>query len=152
KAGSFTEAARQLHVSQSALSKAVALLEDHEGVKLLQRSKKGVALTAVGTEVYRLSASIFSTVTEIQNTCRRTKEICEGPLRFGASDHLTNYVLSKVLQQMRAEHPMVIPSVFSGTPNDILEQLFQHELEFGIFFTKVNITGVEYTPLATLPM
>ncbi|RZA04544.1 MAG: LysR family transcriptional regulator, partial [Proteobacteria bacterium] len=41
KAGSFTNAARSLRISQSALSKTVALLEAREGVKLLQRSKSG---------------------------------------------------------------------------------------------------------------
>src|SRR5690606_10163468 len=93
RAGSFTEAARKLHISQSALSKAVSLLEQSEGVRLFERSKRGVTLTAVGAEVFQKSAGIFEAVREIQNACRGTKEICEGHLHFGASDHVTNYLL-----------------------------------------------------------
>src|SRR5688572_26359702 len=123
QAGSFTHAARKLRISQSSLSKAVALLEDREGVKLLQRSKKGVALTAVGTEVYRMSAAIFLTVTEIENTCRGTKEVCEGYLRFGASDHVTNYLLVDEVRALQKEHAKVVPSIFSGAPHEIIEMI-----------------------------
>src|SRR6185312_8942101 len=85
KSGSFTEAARRLHISQSALSKAVAQLEDAEGVKLLTRSKKGVVLTLIGSEIFTKSSAIFAAVTDIEDTCRGRKSVCEGPLRFGAS-------------------------------------------------------------------
>jgi DNA-binding transcriptional LysR family regulator len=152
KAGSFTHAARKLRISQSALSKAVALLEDREGVKLLQRSKKGVALTAVGNEVFRVSAGIFQAVSEIENTCRGTKAACEGSLRFGASDHVVNYWLTKKMRRLQKEHPKVVPSVFSGAPHEIIQLIFNNELEFGLFFTKVNVPGIQYESLADISM
>lgn len=152
KAGSFTAAARQLRISQSALSKSVALLEASEGIKLLQRSKKGVTLTPLGQEVFRMSSAVFSQVSEIRNTCRGTKEICEGHLRFGASDHVTNYLLCAELLKMRNLHPKIIPSVFSGTPNEIVGLILNNELEFGLFFTKVNVPGISYEPIAPLAM
>ncbi len=152
KAGSFTEAARILRISQSALSKAVALLEDSEGVKLFERSKRGVTLTPVGTDVFRMSSGIFHTVSEIQNTCRGKKEVCEGFLRFGASDHVTNYLLPKKMHQMRTEHPKVIPSVFAGTPHEIVSMILEDKLEFGLFFTRINTAGIAYETVTTLPM
>ncbi|MGE3758397.1 MAG: LysR family transcriptional regulator [Pseudobdellovibrionaceae bacterium] len=48
-----TKAALRLHISQSALSKAVALLEQAEGVRLFVRSKSGVTLTALGLKFFR---------------------------------------------------------------------------------------------------
>lgn len=152
KAGSFTEAARKLRISQSALSKAVALLEDGEGVRLLERSKKGVSLTAVGNEVFQKSAGIFQAVSDIENTCRGTKPVCEGHLRFGASDHVTNYLLVKKLQQMRAAHPKVITSNFSGTPNEIVAGMLNNEIEFGLFVTPVNVPQISYEPLFPVEM
>ncbi len=152
KAGSFTEAARKLRISQSALSKAVALLEDAEGTKLFERSKKGVQLTSVGQEVFRMSGDVFRTVTEIENTCRGAKETCEGLLRFGASDHVTNYLLTERILKMRRDHPQVIPSVFSGTPNDIIEQILRDNLEFGLFITKINVAGIHYESIAPIDM
>lgn len=152
KAGSFTAAARKLRVSQSALSKAVALLEARQGQKLLQRSKKGVALTQVGAEVFRVSQGVFAQVQEIESIIKGTQELCEGYLRFGASDHLVNYFLPEYFARLRKDYPKVIPSVFSGTPHEITGQLLTQELEFGLFFTKLSIPGIEYEAIAELDM
>ena len=152
KSGSFSEAARRLHISQSALSKAVALLEDREGVKLFERSKKGVTLTTVGTEVYAKSENVFQTLTEIENTCRGTKETCSGLLRIGASDHVGNYLLVPHLQSMRTDHPLVIPSVQAGTPNEILAAILANEIELGLFFTRVPSPGIDYDVVASIDM
>jgi len=152
KAGSFTSAARHLRVSQPSLSKTVALLEAREGVHLLERSKKGVSLTMLGKEVYQDCEQIFATVKEVQNKCQRTKEVCEGPLRFGASDHIANYFLSHKLVELRHQYPGVIPSIFVGTPNEILEMIRKRELEFGIFFTKIEAPDLIYQNLAQVPM
>lgn len=152
KAGSFTEAARKLRISQSALSKAVGLLEQSEGVRLLERSKRGVTLTTVGTEVYQKSLSIFQTVQEIQNTCRGTKEVCEGNLYFGASDHISNYLLVKKLREMRVAHPKVTTSTFSGTPNEVISAMLNNEVEFGLFVTRINIPQITYEPILPVEM
>jgi LysR family transcriptional regulator, cyn operon transcriptional activator len=152
KSGSFTEAARRLHVSQSALSKAVATLEESEGVKLFERTKRGVSLTSLGSAVYAKSEQLFQTFSDIENTCRGTKEVCEGPLRFGASDHVSNYLLVDKLQQLRKQHPNVKPSLFSGTPNTIVGGILSNELEFGLFFTKINVPGITYEDVASVDM
>jgi DNA-binding transcriptional LysR family regulator len=152
KSGSFTEAARRLHVSQSALSKAVALLEEGEGVKLFARNKKGVTLTRIGTEVFEKSCAIFEAVTDIQETCRGTQASCEGYLRFGASDHVINYLLMERVAAMVKAHPLVIPSVFNGGPNEICASILRNESEFGVFFTKINIPQLIYEPLMSIEM
>jgi DNA-binding transcriptional LysR family regulator len=152
KSGSFSEAARRLRISQSALSKAVALLEDREGVKLLERSKKGVALTEIGAEVYAQSEAVFQQLTDIENTCRGTKQSCSGLLAFGASDHVTNYLLVPPLKEMRAEHPLVIPSVLSATPHEIIAAIARNECEFGLFFTRVPAPNLTYEVLQTISM
>jgi DNA-binding transcriptional LysR family regulator len=152
KSGSFTAAARKLHISQSALSKAVALLEDAEGVQLLERSKKGVELTKIGREVYLKSEGIFQTLSDIQNACRGTKEVCEGRLQLGASDHITNYLLVKKVHEMQSKHPLVLSSIFAGTPHDIINAIISGEIEFGLFVTKVNTPSIHYDVVCQVPM
>ncbi len=152
RAGSFTKASQHLHVSQSSLSKAVALLEDQQGVKLLNRSKKGVTLTSIGQDVFLKSQEIFNCVVQIDDICRGNKEVCQGPLRFGASDHITNYLLIQVTSQMHNKHPKVLSSLFSGTPNDIIAGILNNELEFGLFFTKISMPGIAYKPLLPIEM
>lgn len=152
KSGSFTEAARRLHISQSALSKAVAQLESAEGVKLLVRSKAGVTPTRIGAEIFEKSRAIFDAVTDIEETCRGTKSVCEGFLRFGASDHIINYLLLKPLGAMVKSYPAVIPSVVTGGPNDICAAILNNEAEFGLFFSKINIPQLIYEPVREIEM
>lgn len=144
KEGSFTEAARKLRISQPSLSKAVGLLEAREGVKLLHRTKTGVSLTEVGEKVFAKCETIFHSVDEIRSYCRGTSGKLEGPMRFGVSDHIGNYFIPSAMIALRKEHPGVVPSVFTGTPHDIISRLLRRELEFGLFFTKINMTGIEY--------
>lgn len=152
KSGSFTEAARRLHISQSALSRAVAQLEDQEGVKLFSRGKRGVTLTAIGTEVFERSRQVFAAINEIQDAIRGKKSVPEGYLRFGASDHIIQYILIDRIQEMLKEFSKITPSVITGGPNEICASILNNESEFGLFFTKLNIPQLVYEPLVTLDM
>jgi LysR family transcriptional regulator, cyn operon transcriptional activator len=144
KAGSFTKASRNMRVSQSAISKIVALLEDRENTQLLHRSKSGVSLTPIGAEVFQICERIFADVTSIQNLCRGFQETCEGTLRIGASDHIANYLIAPKALVMRSKYPKLLTSVFSGTPNDIVELILKNDLELGLFFSKVSTPGLQY--------
>jgi DNA-binding transcriptional LysR family regulator len=150
RAGSFTSAAQSLKISQPSLSKAVALLEEREGVKLLERSKAGVKLTIVGETVYAECAKLIASVREISKICRNTSEICEGPLRFGASDHVANYILLDVLRDFTRLHPRVVPSVVTGAPADVVQKILNREIEFGFSFVTLPIPQLHYSPLFTI--
>jgi len=152
KAGSFTAAARSLRVSQPSLSKAVALLEAREEVKLLERSKSGVSLTALGEEVYAKCEKIFNSLREVENTCQQSRAICEGPLRFGASDHIANYLLVKKLIEMNKHHPAVTPSLFVGAPQETVKLVLKKELEFALFFTIVEHESLVYEEYLKVPL
>jgi LysR family transcriptional regulator, cyn operon transcriptional activator len=147
KLGRFTEAARRLGISQSALSRSVALLEESEGVKLFERSKKGVALTRVGEEVFAQCEKLFQTVSVIRDTCRGSREICEGPLHFATPDHVVNHLLLQPMRSFREDHPQVVPSVSIGTPDEIIGKVVKKECEFALLFARVNEPEVEYVPL-----
>lgn len=152
KAGRFTEAAERLHISQSALSRSVALLEDSAGVKLFERSKRGVTLTQVGAEVFRHCEQLFQTVHRIEDVCRGVQEVCQGPVRFASTDHIVNYLLPEPLQSFRQEYSKVIPSIFIGSPDEILEKMLNEDIEFSLSFAKVAGPQIEFEALREEPM
>src|SRR5262245_42799038 len=125
KSGRFTEAAQRLNISQSALSRSVALLEESQGVKLFERSKRGVTLTQVGAEVFRHCEHLFQTVGRIEDVCKGVHETCEGPLKFATTDHIVNDLLAEPLAKFLQEYPAVLPSVTLGSPDELLEKI-QH--------------------------
>jgi LysR family cyn operon transcriptional activator len=143
KAGRFSEAAKKLGISQSALSRSVGLLEESEGVQLFERSKKGVELTAIGTEVFQRCERLFQTFHEIEGIVRGTRETCDGLLRFATSDHITNDFLLSPLQAFRGRYPGVVPSIVTGPPDAIVHALLNSDCEFGLLFSKVSIPQIE---------
>lgn len=144
KLGRFTEAAKHLNISQSALSRAVGLLEEDAGVQLFVRSKKGVTLTPVGEEVFRQCEELFRTVSSIERICRGNKETVEGTLRFATTDHVINELLIKPLQTFRYRYPAVVPSVVTGTPDEIAKSVLDTDCEFGLSFVKVTLPNLDY--------
>jgi DNA-binding transcriptional LysR family regulator len=147
KAGKFSEAAKNMNISQSALSRSVALLEEVEGVTLFDRSKSGVVLTTKGQEVFTLCEQLFRKEKEIEDLCRGVQEKCEGPLRFAATDHTINDYLVNPIQEFRRMYPKVVPSIYSGTPDNIIDALMNTECEFAFLFSKINTPQVEFTKL-----
>lgn len=147
RAGKFSESARKLRVSQSALSRSVRLLEESEGVTLFERSKSGVTLTPKGQEIFRLCDELFKKEKEIENLCRGIQEKCEGVMRFASSDHLVNDFLPGPLLKFKRKHPGIIPSIRTGTPEEITGFLLRDECEFALMFAKVNTPQIEYKKL-----
>lgn len=152
KIGRFMEAAKRLNISQSALSRSVALLEESEGVQLFVRSKSGVALTPIGTEVFLRCERMFKTFHEIEGICRGKREVCEGPLRLAATDHVMANLLLKPMQAFRDKYPLVIPSIQSGIPDEIIQALLTTDCEFALLFVKIPLPNVEYTILSSEKM
>jgi len=144
KAGKFSEAAKKINISQSALSRSVALLEQSEGVLLFDRSKSGVVLTSKGHQIFQLCEKLFHTEKEIEDLCRGVQEKCEGPLRFASTDHVINDYLVKPIHKFRREYPKVTPSIFSGTPDEIVNSLLTTENEFALLFVKINTPQVDF--------
>lgn len=152
KIGRFTEAAKRLNISQSALSRSVALLEEAEGVQLFERSKRGLTLTPIGQEVFLRCEQLFQTFREIKTICKGTRETVEGPLRFATTDHVTNDLLIKPIQSFRRRYSQVTPSLFTGTPDEIAHALLHTECEFGLQFSKVPLPQIDYQILRSEPM
>lgn len=152
QAGSFTEAAKRLNISQSALSRSVSLLEDEAGVKLFERSKNGITLTATGNEIFRQCEQLFQIADRIEHTLKGVREVCEGPLRFATTDHIANYLMPQPLQAFRQKYSKVIPSISIGTPDEITDKLLKGHCEFSLSFAKVALPQIEFRVLREEPM
>lgn len=152
KAASFTGASHKLRISQSSLSKSVGLLEENQGVKLFNRTKKGVLLTAIGREVFEKCQLLFNTAEEIENICLGKKEVYSGNVKLGASDHIVNYLLAERMLELKSQYPQVTCSIFSEAPNEIIKLILDSEIEYGLFFTKVAHPGIVYRRIGSVKM
>ena len=100
---SIGRAARQLHVSQPALSKRLRLLEAVAGTRLLERSTRGVAPTASGSALYREAQRLLSDAEAVEALLRGfvAEEL---PVRIAASPTLAECWLPQALVAFEARH------------------------------------------------
>jgi DNA-binding transcriptional LysR family regulator len=136
--GSFTAAARFLRVSQPSLSRTVRLLEEGEGVRLLERGKNGVSLTADGRAFFDGCARIFAEVDQLHLAATRGSREISGDLSLAASDNLCNHVLPRILPDFGRRHPKVRVRLFAGTSDQILQELRAQQAELGLFYTETR--------------
>ena len=77
KAGNISKAAKELYISQPAISKAISKLEDSLGLSLFTRSSRGVQLTSEGEILFEHAKEAFDTLSRGENGSRNlTSDIC----------------------------------------------------------------------------
>lgn len=104
--GSMTAASRQLNVSQSAISTAVAQLEKELGVQLLLRHHaRGLTLTAAGEGFYRELRSYLVHTSELVEVARSAGQEVVGDLTVGCFSTLGPFELPRLLAACEKEHP-----------------------------------------------
>src|SRR6516225_8196959 len=120
-AGSFTEAARALGVSQPAVSMAVRGLEEAYGVELLTRGRR-VEPTELGRALLEVVRPLFAIEVEAAELLGQASGLLRGHLRVGAD---APYVVVPVLAAFHREHPGVTLSLSLGNSTEVLRDLLE---------------------------
>jgi DNA-binding transcriptional LysR family regulator len=103
--GSFSLAARQLHLGQPAVSKMVAQLEERLGVQLLLRSTQGLFPTAAGQNFYERAKRVVEEADEAEAATRNANASLSGELRVSAAVTFARLHVIPRLAPFLAEHP-----------------------------------------------
>jgi LysR family transcriptional regulator, transcription activator of glutamate synthase operon len=135
-AGTFTRAAEELHVAQSAVSQAVGRLEAELGFELLRRTSRGVELTEAGTAVFKRAREIVAGADAIRSDLAALRGLLEGTVALGTMLPPGPIDLPGLLASFHAAHPGIAVHVREGSAPDILAALRRDELD-------VAFTGVE---------
>ena len=131
EAGSISGAARQLSISQSAVTEAVKALEDDLGAALLERSGRGVALTHRGQLFLRHAGRILSAVADARQT-RAEEDALTGELHLGASSLVAGYILADLLGRFRRAYPGVTVAAFEDIGEYLEHLLINGELDVAV--------------------
>lgn len=148
-AGSVTEAARRLFVSQPAVSADLAGLEEALGVCLFVRSRRGVRLTEAGEVLVEYVRSAFSLLEAGREKLRELSALESGSLRIGASDMTLRFYLLDHIAAFHAAYPAIRLTVTNAPTPRTLEALRSGAIDFGV------ISGPLATPtdgLVLLPV
>lgn len=125
---SFSEASRQLFISQSAVSQSIKSLEQKLGHPLFVRNTKKVELTPEGETLFRHVQPAVSLLLQGENQLMHTAS-AEAPLRIGASDTICRYFLVPYLKQFHKKFPNVPIKVTNSTSLSCVELLEQGKVD-----------------------
>ena len=106
-AGSFSEAALQLDVSQSTVSHSIAALEDALGVMLIHRGRQRASLTPVGDRIYHQAQQALALIDDMGKEATRARGIEGGLVRIAAFRSLASEVLPGAISLLHQQHPTV---------------------------------------------
>ncbi len=119
-AGSITEAAARLHLSQPALSHQIGALERELGTPVLERLPRGVRPTAAGRAVLADARAALAAAERVVRTGRAVADSGEGTLRIACAESMTAGLLAPVLRAWHRHRPGVLITLTETTSADAL--------------------------------
>src|SRR3954447_26320202 len=150
--GSFTKAAKRLHLTQPAISQQIRELENRCGLQLIERVGKRALATPAGTELIMHGRQIMADAEHALVAVRRHKEGTAGRVRLGAGPTALAYLLLPVLQKLRDAHPNIEILVTTGTTQTISDALLSNDIDIGFTALPVEAKDLDAVPVRSDPM
>ena len=132
KAGNISKAAKELYISQPAISKAISKLEDSLGLSLFTRSSRGVQLTSEGEILFEHTREAFDALDRGEQELKRIQEFDIGHLRIGVSNTLCKYILLPYLKTFIHQYPHMKVTIESQATAQTLARLEQQKIDLGL--------------------
>jgi len=145
--GSFTAAAKKMHVSQSAISRQIKLLEDELGSPLLHRGARGVTLTASGELLLSLAHRLNRDVKDVVAQIAETHDLLRGSLSLAGGMTVCLHVLPRVIRDYHKKYPGVDIKVVTGRNETILALLRGHEVDLALLTLPILDRDLEVIPV-----
>lgn len=147
--GSFTETARVLHLSQSAISHAIKALEDDMRCRLLDRLGKKVTLTQAGEQFLIHTHKILETMASAREEIDELGKWGRGRLRIGASTAACQHILPAVLREFKESFPQCAIHIEPGDAPHSIEMLHSHRIDIALAMEPKREEQFEFRPLFT---
>lgn len=134
---SFSEAAQQLFISQSAVSQSIKLLESKINCRLFTRNTKQVRLSQEGEILFKHVEQAFNFIKTGERSLSEVSSIKRGEVRLGASDTICKYYLLPFFKQFNRAYPDIKIKVTNRTSPMCIELLQSGSVDIAV----VNIPG-----------
>lgn len=140
----ITRAAELLHITQPTLSRQLQQLEGELGVKLFQRGKHSIYLTAEGLLFRRRAQELIALAEKAKEELSPSTEELSGRVSIGCGELLSVEELSDMISAFQRRHPLVRFHLHSGYNDDTKEKIEQGILDLGLLVEPVDISKYEF--------
>jgi len=149
RTGSFTQAARELHLTQSGVSHSVKALERDVGCRLLDRLGKKVVLTQAGEQLLHHATKILQEMEHARESLTHLGKWGRGRLRLGASVTACQHLIPPVLREFKESFPDHAITIEPGDTAEAVESLLRHRIDLALALEPDREPQLEFHPLFT---
>jgi len=143
----FGRAAERSFVSQPSLSAAIKHVEDELGVRVFERSKRGVALTDIGKEIVAQARRALDEAARIKTVAKQGKNQLRGALRLGVIHTIAPYLLPSLVAALRKLAPEMPLDIEENMTVNLDRLLKTGEIDVAILALPYEAPGIEVEPL-----
>src|SRR5262252_4428637 len=130
--GSMGKAAKRLNTSQPAVSKAVVELEHALGVRLVDRSRRGVVPTPYGLALAKHSVAIFNDLRQGVQDIDFLSDPTKGEIRIGTTEPIAAAIVTPAIDRLSRRYPQMIFHFVAGDTWSLYREVIERDVELAI--------------------
>jgi len=149
RTGSFTQTARELHLTQSGISHSMKALEREAGCRLLDRLGKKVVLTQAGEQLLKHAGRILAEMEAAHVSLNALGKWGRGRLRLGASTTACQHLIPPVLREFKESFPEHAISLEPGDTPELVDSLLRQRIDLALTLESGREPQLEFHHLFT---
>lgn len=146
KSKSFSKAAKELYMTQPAVSQAIMQLERELDIRLFNRKPKGVSLTNEGSLLFEYINSAINLINLGEGKILEFKDLTVGELKIGVGDTISKYFLLPYLEEFHNRYPNLKFKIINGTTLELHALIKSGEIDIAICNLPINDPSLEVIP------
>lgn len=131
--GSLSQAARQVHVAQSALSKQMSALEDELGVQLFHRSHNGVVASEAGKVFYEYAQGMLKHLSDARAAVTSNPDSVSGSIIVALPQSVATILAMPLMRAVAARYPLVAFHLNEELTGNVMDQLIHGRVDLALF-------------------
>ena len=143
EAENFSEAAKQLHLSQPAVSHQIKLLEQELEVRLFIRTNSGLKLTEAGQLLLPWARRLLHDMHDLTDMMASVQDEFVGDLRIACSCTTGKYILPAIAARFRQRYPGVGVRILACSPKHVTLSLLDGEAHLGVISSEMDDAGLD---------
>ena len=129
KEKSFSEAAKNLYISQPSLSASVKRIEEKTGAPIFDRSTQPVTLTEIGEQYIKCAMEIERLEDSFKNFVNERLGLIKGEIKIGGSSLFSSYVLPPLISKFNALYPKIHFRIIEDNTKNLMSMLLDGEID-----------------------
>lgn len=144
KQQNFAKTADLLFISQPALTKRIASLEDELGVPLFNRMGNKTYLTTEGEAFKPFAEQILATYNNAKESIRQIESMEYGTLNFGTTNFIGVYLIPQIISKFHELYPNITINMVINSSTNIIDMLHKNQLEFVFLSDYIELDENQY--------